>query len=138
MVVQTAISNVDRLTNLGFHPDLVQWHEPYTDNRIVYGLTADTNIQAQGIGSGETVSNIAIINTRLNNTGYGGAIFSFAGPTTHLIVRNSKFYGSSFWRTDKGFVPTSVLIDNSQFYNGSTNLLPKVYGPAVGDGITVR
>lgn len=139
MVVNTTVRNVDRKTKTSFHPDVLQWHETNTENRIVYGLTATSYISAMGIGSGENCTNVAIVNTKIDNTGWGGTVFSFGGVVNHMIIRNSTFTGSALWRVDNGFVPHSILLDTSVWNNNTVDSLPKVYGGTIdATEITVR
>jgi hypothetical protein len=139
MIVNTIVRNVDRKSRTDFHPDVLQWHEKNTENRIVYGLIATSFISGMGIGSGEDCTNIAIVNSKIDNTGWGGTVFSFGGTVNHMVVRNSIFTGSSLWRVDKGFVPHSILLDNSDWANGTEHGLPKIYGGTIDQNeITVR
>ncbi len=139
MVVNTTVRNIDRKTKTSYHPDVLQWHEVNTENRIVYGLTATSFINAMGIGSGEDCTNIAIVNTKIDNTGWGGTVFSFGGIVNHMVVRNSTFTGSALWRVDNGFVPHSILLDNSVWNNNTVDSLPKIYGGTIdASEITVK
>jgi hypothetical protein len=137
MAINVTVKNVDRKTKTGFHPDVVQWHEKNTENRIVYGLTAVENIVAIGIGSGESCTDIAIVNTKIANKTQSGTVFSFGGPVNHLYVLNSSFVGPCLWRVDRGFVPRNVALEDSKFLSG-TRVGVTPYGGPLTEAITVR
>lgn len=137
MAINVTVKNVDRKTKTAFHPDVVQWHEKNTENRIVYGLTAVENIVAMGIGSGEACTDIAIVNTKIANKTQSGTVFSFGGPVNHLYVLNSSFVGTCLWRVDRGFVPRNVALEDSKFLSGQrVGVTP--YGGPLTEAITVR
>lgn len=137
MAINVTVKNVDRLTKTAFHPDVVQWHEKNTENRIVYGLTAVENIVSMGIGSGESCTDIAIVNTKVINKPGAGTVFSFGGPVNHLYVLNSNFVGPCLWRIDRGFVPHNITLEDSKFLSGTrAGVTP--YGGALTEAITIR
>ena len=136
MAINVTVRNVDRKTKLGFHPDVVQWHEPITENRILYGLTATENIVAMGVGSGANCTDIAIVNCNVDNRPHAGAVFAFAGPMNHLYVLNSTFFGSCLWRVDRGFLPHNVVLEDSNF-NSSTKKIV-TYGGTLAEPVVIR
>jgi hypothetical protein len=126
----------------GVHNDLVQWHEKDTMNRIVRGLNATGIVKSIGVGSGEKCTDIAIVDTHVENS--NALAFSFGNAVNNIYVRGCTFNGgSSLWRCDDksgpNFVGNDVVIEKSTF-NG--NPAP-AYRMARGvkpptDGVTVR
>ena len=135
--IDCTASNVDRKEQLGLHPDVLQWHQPGTENRVVLRLTATENINAMGIG-GRGVKDILIKDCVVKNRGWDGAAFSLADPCSHVIVIGSTFDGSCLWRVDQGFVATDVHCIDSTFGGKPSPGAMLSKGQVPPTGVTVR
>ena len=113
VVKDCVVRNVERAPFLAFHPDVVQWHEKDTDNRILYNLTAVENLNCLGVGSGEVLTNIAIVNVRVTNAGVALS-FSIANKADHIYVRNSEFNGGN-QLIRRTAVITNMVVEKSLF-----------------------
>lgn len=137
LTVNCTVANIDATgSDEGnpFHPDVYQ-NYPGSDNVILYGLTATTGINAQGIFAGDNipVRDMAIVNVSIDNHAYAGGIwrcFSFAGACRHLLVKNSTFVGGQilFDNTQGNMTCSNVVLENTSF---TPSLSPV-------DGVTVR
>lgn len=117
LVLDCLVENVDRGIAINLHPDIVQWHEKGTENRVVHGLVATKNIKAMGVGGGKdsSLTDILIQDVTITNTGWNGAVVSFAGVCEHLNLINCTFVGSCLWRVDQGFTGADILVRGCTF-----------------------
>lgn len=114
-------SRAENISSAGttFHPDVWQ-ATSYTENAILYNVSATSSIGAQGLFADRNtpLKDIAFVNVNLNNqypTTTVLTAFQFGATTTNMYVLNSSFVGRSIWRTDFRFVAIDVVLENSTF-----------------------
>jgi hypothetical protein len=99
----------------------------YQSNIMIYGLTANYNIIAQGLFSDfQTPSkDIAIVNSSFGNqtpgmvpNASGLYIMQYASTATNINIVNTTFNGPTIWRTDGQFVPTDFTLVNATCVSG--------------------
>ncbi len=139
-VIDCLVANVDRKERTSLHPDVLQFHETNTENRVVLRLTATTNIQAMGIGGGKggTLKDILIKDCTIRNSGWDGAAFSTSGKCSHVIIDGSTFAGSCLWRVDQGFTAEDVYCINSIFDGKPSPGAMLGKGQVPPTGVTIR
>ena len=139
-VIDCLVANVDRKERTNLHPDVLQWHERNTENRVVLRLTATTNINAMGIGGGKngTLKDILIKDCTIRNSGWDGAAFSTSGKCSHVIVIGSTFTGSCLWRVDQGFTAEDVYCIDSVFDGKPSPGVMLGKGQTAPTGVTIR
>lgn len=128
LVVNSVAYDLDATGTIN-HPDVYQFFGN-KGNVILYGLTTDGGVKAQGVFCGTDIdlTDAAIVNCHIDNAVSGvGRCFSFSGPTKNLYVKDSTFIGGQM-QFDGDFAATDVVIENSSF----TPDLP------AADGVTVR
>lgn len=139
-VIDCLVANVDRKERTSLHPDVLQFHEQNTENRVVLRLTATTNINAMGIGGGKggTLKDVLIKDCTINNRGWDGAAFSTSGKCSHIIIDGSTFTGSCLWRVDQGFTAEDVCCINSRFDGQPAPGVMLGKGQTAPTGVTIR
>lgn len=100
----------------GFHPDVYQMVSGTAQNRILYGVTATSGINAQGFftdGSTALVD-VALVDSIINNSDATDPllVMQLGNVTTNLYGWNSSLLGSAAqFRTDLAFSGTDVIFD---------------------------
>jgi hypothetical protein len=118
LLVNSSVEDIAIPEGEDYHPDVYQFFGN-TGNVIIYGLTADTDIDAQGLFAGNNIdlTDCAIVDVTVVNGGVWRT-FSFGGPTRNLYVKDSSFTGPlCTWvvAPEQNFIGTAVVVENSTF-----------------------
>ena len=125
MVLNTTVSNING-AGTTYHQDVYQFYNPNLTDVILDGITATTNITAQGVFGGRgTVSilDLAVVNCVMAEAPTSvGNVFTFEVPTQNMYVLNSKFTGNTIWATNAtnpgqgfNFSAVDVVIQSTTF-----------------------